>query len=657
MRNGGPELLGPRAAHWTTDEELVLTSLDGAALADLGVSREQALGRPIAGVALDADNPLFDELLHRRALDGESVAYARLIGDREYRIFVERRTDPDGETVGCIGTLLDVSAPVTDARARLAENEEIIHALYELASADDLPVDERVSRLLRLACMRFGLEMGVLMKRVGDRLIVENLVAPADCGFTVGTSMPYELTFCSSVIDSSKVVGIDNVSASSWRDHPGTSNGWESYLGAPVHVADEIYGSLCFGAREPAHTPFADSDRNLLQLMARWIGTEFERVQSSRDLEASHARFEKLAENMPGAIYQFWLDPHTEERGFQYMSPGSREMWGLDPDEAIQRPEEIIGMIHPDDETAFEKSVELSATTLQPWKWEGRIVQNGKVKWLQGASRPEQLSDGRVLWDGLILDVTAHKEIQEQARQLEADLAHVTRLTTLGEMASGLAHELNQPLSAIANYAEGVHAMLEAGNVDRESLLDVSARLAKLALRAGMIVQRMRRMVRKQDPVSGPVDLNELIRETLTFIESDGRMKQAEIALELCDELPLVLGDTVQLQQVVLNLVRNGLDAMDGVDSSERRLSVRTSLVDERAQLAVADSGCGLPAEQESDVFEPFVSTKNGGMGMGLAISRSLVESHGGRLWAEPARPRGAVFYVSLPIDGLDGGA
>ncbi|HYC21364.1 MAG TPA: PAS domain S-box protein [Candidatus Bathyarchaeia archaeon] len=246
-------------------------------------------------------------------------------------------------------------------------------------------------------------------------------------------------------------------------------------------------------------------------------------------------------------------------------------------------------------------------------------------------------------------DITELKQAEQQAREHRTQLAHVLRLGTMGEMASGLAHEINQPLGAIANYARGCVRRLRAGSGDQTELLRAVDEIAREALRAGEIIRRLRELVRKESPRQEPVDVNRLVREAVDIIEPEARRAGISLRLAAAPDLPRVACDGIQIEQVILNLLLNGVDALEAAGNGERTLEIETvASLAGAVEVAVSDNGVGLPAPPV-DVFAPFFSTKTGGLGMGLSISRSIIEAHGGRLWATANYERGSTFRFTLP--------
>jgi two-component system sensor kinase FixL len=250
-------------------------------------------------------------------------------------------------------------------------------------------------------------------------------------------------------------------------------------------------------------------------------------------------------------------------------------------------------------------------------------------------------------------DVTQQQRARLEAERLRRDLTHVGRVTTMGEMAAALAHELNQPLTAILSNAHAGERYLAQGAPPLDEIREILQDVVGDARRAGEVIQRLRGLLRKDEVRYLPLNINQVIREMATLVHTDAILRNVGIDLNLAPELPLVRGDRVQLQQVLLNLVLNGMEAM-GPSGESRRIVIRTQLADGAVRIAVQDQGPGIPVDQLSRIFETFYTTKSNGMGMGLPISRSIVEAHGGRIWAENNPDRGATFAFTLPACAPD---
>jgi two-component system sensor histidine kinase TtrS len=247
------------------------------------------------------------------------------------------------------------------------------------------------------------------------------------------------------------------------------------------------------------------------------------------------------------------------------------------------------------------------------------------------------------------LDITERKQAEDRARQWQEQLTHASRLNTMGEMAAGIAHELNQPLATIMNYAEACTLAIQGGKASNDKLLDNLEEVVGQAGRAGEIIRRLRSFVRRQEPHRSSVDVNNAVREVVHFVESEAHLSGVQIRLDLATKKPRVLGDPIEIQQVILNLLRNALEAMDESRDGKRVLTVRTSSAENGAvEVSISDTGRGIPAEAMGRLFEPFQTTKPDGLGLGLAISRSIIEAHGGHLTATHNPDRGMTFRFTL---------
>jgi PAS domain S-box-containing protein len=246
-------------------------------------------------------------------------------------------------------------------------------------------------------------------------------------------------------------------------------------------------------------------------------------------------------------------------------------------------------------------------------------------------------------------DLTTHTLASEALRQAQADLAHASRMTAMGELTASLAHEVNQPIAAAVTGAGTCVRWLTRENPDLEEAREAALGVARNARRAADIISRIRSVLKKGDSKRQWVDINEVIREIIALLRNEANCYTISIRTELDASLPKVLADPVQVQQVMMNLIMNSIDAMKELDQT-RELSIRSQSADDNELIiSVSDNGVGLPHQQAGQIFDAFFTTKPHGIGMGLRISRTIVESHGGRLWAADNSPRGASFYFTLP--------
>lgn len=258
---------------------------------------------------------------------------------------------------------------------------------------------------------------------------------------------------------------------------------------------------------------------------------------------------------------------------------------------------------------------------------------------------------GKRLFTGMVRDISDRRRAEGEARKRLDELAHASRLAVMGEMASGVAHELNQPLAAIVSFADACLRMEESGKLRAEALHDALRQIAEQGERAGRILRQLRQFVRKTEVTYAPIDLNEIVHGVLHLLEHEIRQRQVRVQADLEHALPTVCADRLQIEQVVLNLVHNAIDAMPGMQPADATLYIRTHRSEARAvAFTIRDSGVGLSHEVEKRLFEPFYTTKPQGLGMGLSISRSIIEAHGGRLSASRNPERGATFTFSLPV-------
>jgi len=312
-------------------------------------------------------------------------------------------------------------------------------------------------------------------------------------------------------------------------------------------------------------------------------------------------------------------------------------------------------LLHPDDVEQTARVWISCVTTGAPYRVEVRVFHHadGTYRWCVTNARPLLDQQGRILkWHGTLVDMHDWKEAQEALRNTQAELAHMTRVMAMGELTAAIAHEINQPLSGIITNASTSLRMLAGDPPNVDGALETARRTIRDANRASDVITRLRGLYSKKEAAAESVDLNEATREVIALslgvVQKDGVIPRTELAVDL----PRVTGDRVQLQQVVLNLVRNALDAMSAVEGRPRELLIRTGRDEgDRVLLTVQDTGVGFQRESADRLFDPFYTTKTSGMGIGLSVSRSIIESHHGRLWAALNDGPGATFSFSIPCE------
>ena len=374
---------------------------------------------------------------------------------------------------------------------------------------------------------------------------------------------------------------------------------------------------------------------------------EVEARATKEALQEREARLRSILETAPDAIIVI------DERGImESYSPAAERLFGYAADEALGQNVSIL-MPSPYRER-HDSYIDHYLRT-----GERRIIGIGRVvvgRRKDGSTFPMELAvgeatvNGRRVFTGFIRDLTERQLVENRMQELQSELLHVSRLSDVGQMASALAHELNQPLAAIVNYVQAMRRMLHASNaVLPPRIVETMDKTVAQAARAGEIIQHLRSFIRKGESERHSEDLNKVVEEATALGLVGAKEGGISVRMQLSADSMPVLIDKVQIQQVVFNLIRNSVEALPA--STVRILSVSTARgEDGLAHVAVGDTGPGLAQTVLDQLFQPFVTTKEKGMGLGLSICRSIVEAHGGRLWATPNAPTGVTFEFSLPM-------
>ncbi len=449
---------------------------------------------------------------------------------------------------------------------------------------------------------------------------------------------------------------IERVVAADWRDRVQQSL---RQLAEP-DAAAEVYCE--YEVRGPRNTPrliawrcvaLRDNEGGLTGFLASG-----EDITERRSMEALAERTRALLNEAQELARLGNFEVYVPGAGDDFFSPQLYRTFGLDPASEVLGVQRILELIHPDDRARCQR--EWLDTIREPGNVvsEYRIITtSGELRHLRSQFQSTPVAGGRTRLVGTLVDVTESRRAEQEAAAAQQRMAHVARLATLGEMAAAIAHELNQPLSAIANYASAAARILPqatGADADPESHEDVRSALAQIsgqALRAGEVIRRLRSLVQKRDQRRETVSVNELVEEVIAFSRSDARLHDVELRTELCDTLPALHADGIQIQQVVLNLVRNSIEALSAGPSADREVVIGTRVErDSDIVIEVADNGSGIPQELIAQVFDPFCTTKETGTGLGLAISRSIAEAHRGSLAYRDNQPQGACFQLRLPL-------
>jgi PAS domain S-box-containing protein len=387
-----------------------------------------------------------------------------------------------------------------------------------------------------------------------------------------------------------------------------------------------------------------------------YIGTAIditERKADAEALEEERAFLRQVIDTTPNFIFA-----KDREGRFTLANQAVADAYGTTVENLIGRTDADFNLNKGEVESFRRMDEEVMNTLEERFIPEERVTDSkGKIRWVQTVKRPIIATDGhasQIL--GASTDITRRRETELELREQRAELAHVARISTMGELAASLAHELNQPLTAILSNAQAALRFMSGKPADLKEVREILEDIVNDNTRAGEVIRRMRSMVKKEKLEFAPVDLASLIGEIVVLVHSDAVLQNINIELGLDDNLPAVYGDKIQLQQVVLNLLLNAFDAMKNSSTARREVKIRLGLEDaHRLKVAVADCGTGLTSDKLESIFQPFYTTKGDGLGMGLSICRSIIQAHGGHLWAENNEGRGAIFYFTLPVEDSGG--
>ena len=382
------------------------------------------------------------------------------------------------------------------------------------------------------------------------------------------------------------------------------------------------------------------------------------RKQAEEQLRMSEATLREskehidLATKAAGLVVWTWDIPRDEF----WVSSKDRALFGFSQTEKLTA-ERIRSVVHPEDRQLLRQQTDALTTGREIENQYRVLLPDGRVRWVMRLGRVEFDADGKPLRErGILMDISERKQAELEAARQRHDLAHLARVTTLGELSSSLAHELTHPITAILINAQAAQRFLDGDDVDLKEVREILNDIVTEDQRAGEVIHRLRSLLKKGEPQKHcDVNPNEVVQDVLKLVRNDLINQNVTADTDLAQNLPSIIGDRVQLQQVLLNLVLNACEAMADCASSERQLLIASKLEKNAVQVSVTDRGVGIPEKKLEQVFERFFTTKKEGMGLGLSICRSIIDAHEGKIWATNNADCGATFYFSLPIDRQEG--
>ena len=549
---------------------------------------------------------------------------------------------------GFIIYMLRMNQRLERSKQALRRSESALRSLHDITSHHNLSFESKVKALLALGCEQFAMPIGILSRVENENYeIVE--VVPSDGPIPKGGIFPLGYTYCVKTLKSAEPVSFECAAQSEWRTHPAYDQcKLEAYLGIRLEVEGAVYGTLNFVSAEPRSVPFTNTDKEILKLMAQWQGSEIERQRA----EAHRRKLSRALEQTADSVLI------TDRDGvIEYVNAAFQQLTGYSRGEINGKTPDILKSGKHSEQ--FYR--QLWQTLLEGETFHETMInrhKNGSLYYEEKTITPLKNACGNVVsFVATGKDMTKRRLAEEHLRQQQTQLAHACRVSAMGEMVTALAHELNQPLTAIVNYAQGGLRRLRAGEVNSNELLVALEHIAAQGKLSGEIIRRLRDFLRAGKTLRRVrADMNNIVQEAAELVSFEARRKEITLQLELGNDLPAVRADPIQIEQVLLNLVRNAIEAIDGAKWPRREVVIRTSRSsDNSVEVSVHDTGPGIPEGEGEAIFEPFVTTKPDGMGMGLSISRSIIDTHGARLECMPNPEGGSVFRFMLPA--AEGGA
>jgi signal transduction histidine kinase/GAF domain-containing protein len=559
-------------------------------------------------------------------------------------------------------TMAPVASAMIDAPVEQLDVGTVVKASQAVSS--EIELGTLIETLMKVSLEHAGAERGLLILFTGDepRIAAEAATGGGFIEVTLRNSAATSAELIESVLHTAlqtrESVILDDASARNpdgdfHRKHA------RSVLCLPLLKQGKLVGALYL---ENNLTPrvFTSAKLAVLKFLASQAAISLENVRLYEELRVENSerrRAEAELRRSEAYLREAQKLSHTgtfslrPSSGKIYWTEETYRIFELDP-AVTPTLELVLSRVHPEDAAYFRQMREHAVDERQDLVYEYRLrMPDERVKRIQVVARVLRDEAGDVEYVGAAMDVTAIRRAEHELHKTRGDLAHAMRVTSLGEFTASIAHEVNQPLGAVMFNAEACLTWLDGNSPNMKEARAALERIVRDGTRAGEVIRRIRALASKTDAKMAPLNLNEVLSEALTFVQHELLSSRVDLRLEQMRSLPVVLADKVQLQQVVLNLVVNGIEAMQLITDRPRELIIRSDQDSERnVRVTVRDSGVGFSAESADRLFNTFYTTKSSGMGMGLSICRSIIELHGGRIWAVPNEAHGATIQFVLPL-------
>lgn len=608
---------------------------------------DQLMGQTVGDWLAPTSRSPFNKTIEAVRAGAARSWQAQVQGDKDSRGWLEGQMVPLRDASGQIIRLLAAAQDVSARRKADSLREGEQQVLEEIASGHELQsVLRTVIKMLEMQLP--GALCSILLLREDSARLTVEAASPMPeeirlrlAQIPVMTGSP---SFADAVASGRRRIVEDTAADPSWRELRLLADRFQlrSCWSQPIRgFSRDVLGVLSLFFLWP-RSPSLD-DLHLLDTAAYLVGIAIHRTRAEQALRDSEQRFRTLFEHSPDAIFVESLAGIVLD-----VNPAACELHGLPREQLIGK--HVLELVPPDAREDVRRDFPRLASgelrQLEGFSWH---VERGEVPISLHVSKTEYAFQPALLFH--VRDITERKRAEDKAREAEAQLAHVGRLSLMGELMAGISHEINQPLFAIANFAKACETTLADGKaVQTDKLKEWTHKIGQQATRAGEIIRRMRDFSRKSTPHHSTVDVADMIHEAVELMAAETKSQHIDLKCDLQPPHLDVLADRIQIEQTLVNLLRNAYRAMAENAVGDRRVLIRTQLADGVLTVSVRDSGHGFKGASPDEIFNPFFTTKPDGLGLGLTISRSIIEAHRGKLWAEQNADRGATFLFTLPV-------